>query len=232
MVDITIGVVTNRPQFNEWILHQLKKQTRYLKSKGLSFEVIVATENPEQQEYFKNTKNIEGLYSPLIVNRIIKEPMSVGAKRNKICSVARGEFIGFMDDDDWYPDYRFHFQWSQLFRYPNMHLSVVDRFLCYDRSTHDSFWVGTLSECSLFFRRDYYKAGYRFKEDAEIGEGNIFIDKNSKVIVEPDIELFVAITHDDNVCRRIYDKENGDMFLQKGFPFPLDDFEKKFLSIN
>ncbi len=227
-IEITIGVVTNRPKFNEWLSHQLSKQTSYLDRKNVTYEVIIATENEEQQTFFINGTNYTILKTPAI---------NVGAKRNSICSIAKGKFIGFLDDDDYYPEYRLHFQWLQFFYHPTMEVSVVDRFLCYARPESiflegrkgHTFYVGTLSESSLFFRKEYYEKGHKFGPGV-IGEGNIFINEKTKVIVEPVVELMVAITHDNNLCNRILDEANGDLLYCQGFPFPLDPKERLLLS--
>ena len=187
--DISICCLLSREQLVPWCFYQIEKQRSYLKKKGITSEVLIITDCnlPIKNDYKKINAGSANL---------------IGSLRNKVCNEARGKYIAFIDDDDWYPEYRIHLQYVCLeFYNKDINIATVDEYLCYDFK--ETFVVRRASESCLFFRTKYYKKSLGFLNSNlnsnlnSIGEGQSFCS-GQKVYMENQIDMIVALRHGDN----------------------------------
>lgn len=213
--DISICMILSRGTFINWAIHQINKQTKYLRAKGIACEIIVISPNElEIHDKYYKVKNLKS------------DENNIGYMRNKLCSHARGKYIGFMDDDDWYPEYKLHIQFVTLeYYHKDINIATVDQFLCYD--LENTYSINVASESCLFFRTSYFKnSAFGFNTKA-LGEGLTFVS-GQKVYIEKEIDLIVAIRHGSNVSEHV----NKEVICSGLHPMlPFDNYEKNFLSL-
>ena len=217
--DISICVLFSRKHLLKWTIFQIEKQRQYLFKKGIASEVVIIS--PFFDNYLKK-------YSHRL---IIETSKDVAYLRNVVCSEAKGKYIGFIDDDDWYPDYRMHLQYISLeFYHRDINICTVDNFLMIDNINNNTYEVNVASESCLFFKRKYFNDSLGFKKVGNAGEGQFFC-KDQKVYIETEIDMIVAIKHDTNqmiLNEKIRICEGIPLELRKAFsPFELDFLEKK-----
>jgi glycosyltransferase involved in cell wall biosynthesis len=70
----------------------------------------------------------------------LERRLSIGAKRNLACELARGEIIAHWDDDDWIADWRLSYQVKALVRHSSPAVCGVSRLLFLD-SQHGRAWT-------------------------------------------------------------------------------------------
>lgn len=99
--------------------------------------------------------------------------LPIGAKRNRACAEARGEFVAHWDDDDWYGADRLERQLAPLLAgraditglENRFVLQVPDgRFWTMDPRLHRSMFVGDVHGGTLAYRRRIWTAGIRYPE--------------------------------------------------------------------
>ena len=135
----------------------------------------------------------------------LNERISVGAKRNRACEAARGEFIAHWDDDDWHASHRLHYQIEALQR-EHADVCGINRLLFYD-ATDDRAWRYVypaqrrfwLSGSSLCYTRSFW-AAHRFA-DLNVGEDARFVwsGVKARMIALPDHTFHVGVIHGRNV---------------------------------
>jgi len=210
--DISICCLLSRPKFIKWAIYQCHKQKKYLKNKGISCEIVVISNDNQI------IKNVE----KYVNKSIFFQSTVIGTIRNEIMKYTIGKYIGFIDDDDWYPAYRMHLQYVALeFYHKGLNIHTVDRFFCYDLI--NTYEADVSSESCLFFRK-----GAGIFDDTAIGEGGKFCS-GKKVYIENEIDLILALRTDSNssnfklnfVCVGLHQEIKK--FLDK---FELDFLEK------
>jgi glycosyltransferase involved in cell wall biosynthesis len=139
--------------------------------------------------------------------------MSLGAKRNLGCSMARGDIIMHWDDDDWQGSQRIRHMTGSLLR-ENADLCGLNPLYFYDirsglawlyRHPPDlRFWVAGTSFC---YRRQLWERN-RFS-DISVGEDNHFLwgSTGARMIALPDTGMQVALLHDGNGSPKVVGDE-------------------------
>lgn len=245
MTDISILCVTNRIKWSPWLSYQIKKQILYLKEKSLTYEIFIITSSEEVSLYFKNLKSSNmALYFRLKILKV-SEYSDIGTLRNTAANSANGKFLAFMDDDDWYPKYRLHFQWSWLMTNGpknNVFCHTVDILLCHNLLTKETFWCSGASESCLMFTKEYFEESNGFS--GKTSEATSFIG-NNKLGIEEDVELIIALTHGQGhlfersankdqssyICQNFENIKVGPNKESMNFQ-PFDDFEQDFIQNN
>jgi glycosyltransferase involved in cell wall biosynthesis len=132
--------------------------------------------------------------------------ISLGAKRNLACELARGEFIMHWDDDDWMAPHRLRYQVGALLSEAG-EVCGLRQMLFYDL-TSGLTWVYDyparertwLAGGSLLYTRDFWRRA-PFPETG-IGEDTRFLWSKdlSRAVVLRDYRFYVALIHSHNTC--------------------------------
>lgn len=131
--------------------------------------------------------------------------LTVGAKRNLACEMARGEVIAHWDDDDWHAPRRLGYQTAALLdaRADACGISTLffyepqaRRGWLYTYPPREKLW---LSGSTLCYRREFWSRN-RFLE-INVGEDARFVwgVRGARMIVLPDSTFHVGIIHAGNV---------------------------------
>ncbi len=193
--DLSIVMVSNRPHFWSWSIHQVEKQLRYLSQKGLYVDLVLVVPKSHYKRAEEEFKVTCGLKI-----KAVDDNSTIGTMRNRGCTASDGNIIAFMDDDDWFSEFRLHIQWSRLF-ISKLEVAGVDSYLCYDVPGDRLFWHMGSSESCLMFKRTFFNKGHRFNEEATRGEGTTFVGQE-KIYIEDSCELIVALSHKSNTVVR------------------------------
>jgi glycosyltransferase involved in cell wall biosynthesis len=224
LIDFSLLVVTNRPQFNENIVVQCLKQIVYLKKREFTTEVIIVTENEEQINYFSGHTLLN--CKVIIPN---KDQLSIGHKRNLALTYFNGHYAGFIDDDDIYPEYRFHLQFKIL-AFSGKSVTTTDLPLCYSIQRNTSYFANMVCESTLFFKRAYGKS-HKFTINS-LGEGASFTE-GEEVAIFRDHDLILAVDHKNNSSGQSRVDGDSELFLCDSVPEQffrtLNIYEKKLL---
>jgi len=151
---------------------------------------------------------------PLVRYERIERPMTLGAKRNVACAMARGDIIVHWDDDDWYSPSRVERQVRALMDQP-ADICGSSRVLYYEPSTDQAWeyrytagpptWLAgnTLAYTKDTWRRTPFP-------DVQVGEDAMFVwnDGQRRLFDLTDPHLCVGMIHGANTSR----KETGGSF--------------------
>ena len=110
---------------------------------------------------------------PLIRYHRLPHGLSIGAKRNRGCELARGSFIAHWDDDDWYAPQRLSAQVAPLLS-AHADLTALTAGVFFDLNSwrfwrctpalHQRMFVGNVHGGTLVFRRSLFDAGLRYPD--------------------------------------------------------------------
>jgi glycosyltransferase involved in cell wall biosynthesis len=145
---------------------------------------------------------------PRIRYERIDRPMTLGAKRNAACSLARGDIIVHWDDDDWYSPSRIDRQVRALMDQP-AHLCGSSRVLYYqpsaDRAWEYRYGAGLptwLAGNTLAYTKEtWQRAPF---PDVQVGEDAMFVwnDGRRRLHDLADPHLCVGMIHAGNTSRK------------------------------
>lgn len=148
-------------------------------------------------------RSIPNLYS--IRYFYLKQPKSIGAKRNQACEKAAGSIIIHWDDDDWYaPDWISH-QVNILLK-SDADICGLNKIQYYSVNTGIKYWMTNninpkrpwLSGATLAYRKSFWKR-HKFK-DLQIGEDDEFVRNTcTRIFAHSYYNGFLAIVHSSNV---------------------------------
>jgi len=135
--------------------------------------------------------------------------MTLGAKRNAACELARGELIAHWDDDDWMAPWRLSYQVQALREHPDVDVCGLARVLFYDPAERRAFeyvtprdgprWVAGGTFC---YRRTAWQA--RRFADIDRGEDTRFVRAlpSDRILPLPDHRFYVATIHPGSTSAR------------------------------
>lgn len=137
--------------------------------------------------------------------RYLREParMSLGARRNRLCQEARGEFIVHWDDDDWYPPHRVRVQVEAMrergadacgSHTVYYHEPATDRAWRYAYRSGEFVTGNTLAYRKAHWMRNLFA-------DVQVGEDARFVRSvaRGRLVDLADPSLCVATIHPGNV---------------------------------
>jgi len=133
--------------------------------------------------------------------------LSIGAKRNRACELARGTFIAQWDDDDWYAPSRLSAQLEPLLS-GAAQISGLSAGAFFDLSRwqfwrvspelHRRMFVGDVHGGTLVYHRSVFDGGVRYP-DRSIAEDAWFLwyatQRGAQVKKVPGEDLFVYVRH-------------------------------------
>jgi glycosyltransferase involved in cell wall biosynthesis len=143
-----------------------------------------------------------------IVYKYNSEKIKLGKKRNMLNEMAKGEYIMYMDDDDYYCADKIKHAITRMLGAKSgfsgsseMYLYFTDTKLIYrfNKIAQNHSTAGTFC-----FHRDYLK-DHRFEDEAEKAEEKIFLDeyKTQQIQIDP-FKAILCIAHNKNT----FDKRN------------------------
>jgi glycosyltransferase involved in cell wall biosynthesis len=143
-----------------------------------------------------------------IVYKYSPEKLKLGKKRNLLNDMAKGDYIMYMDDDDYYCSDKIKYTITRMLGSrgnfsgsSEMYLYFTDTKLIYrfNRIAQNHSTAGTFC-----FHRDYLK-DHRFQDDAEKAEEKIFLNeyKTQQIQIDP-FKAILCIAHTKNT----FDKRN------------------------
>lgn len=142
----------------------------------------------------------------------LKEPLTIGAKRNILCEVAQGEIVAHFDDDDWYsPGYIEHHV-GTLRRHDVAVTGLYDAPFV-NRMTGRAFHYKNSKDyaigATLCFQRRYWLT-HRF-QDVNIAEDNLFLRtvQCGEYVFTAGNKLFVGTDHGHNTSPRDYKRSDA-----------------------
>jgi len=178
----------NRRRFERLLEHNINSQTYYNIK-----EIIILDDSDKDRPLCIRT---------LIPIRYYTVPRcTIGMKRNFGVKLAQGEYIAFMDDDDFYdPDYISHSIFEM--EYNNKSIAgSADMYLYADDKWFKQrcMFLHLLNEGTLVFKKSVW-TGFG---DVNSNEAVPFLEKNLENIIETKIEnLMCCVAHDSNTISK------------------------------
>ena len=179
----------NRKKFETLLEYNINSQTYYNIK-----EIIILDDSDKDRPLCIRT---------LIPIRYYTVPRcTIGMKRNMGVKLAHGEYIAFMDDDDFYhPDYIAHSIFEM--EYNNKSIAGSADMYMYNKEhkwfKQRCFFLHYLNEATMVFK----KSAWTGFGDTNSNEAVPFLEKNIGNIVETKIEnLMCCVAHDNNTISK------------------------------
>jgi Glycosyl transferase family 2 len=234
MMDNPVSILIcfyERPFFLPLITQNLLSQT-YVKKKPEKVEIIIADDSVE--EYRLNDVLLRENLKKESVNNFLylrmTEKLTIGQKRNLLCSKASNELMIFMDDDDFYFPTYVEYSLEQLFRKRKCLVGSNSMLFTYVNRDFKKLSINCVSprqihEATLCMTKSHWKTTGGFADKGN-GEGANLIDGHeAKVNAKLDItKMMVCLCHERNTCQK-------DMFIDLGSPaeFPFSQETKNMI---
>lgn len=134
------------------------------------------------------------------------EKISLGEKRNKLCELAKGEIIIFMDDDDYYPSKKVS-EVVRLFN-ENPDVELIGSSILYvyytkfDKILKFGPYLKNHTTCgALSIKKSYFK-NHKFPNIAK-SEERIFLDNYKNKLIQADpMNSILVIAHNNNTVSK------------------------------
>lgn len=139
--------------------------------------------------------------------------MSIGAKRNRGCELARGSIIAQWDDDDWYAENRLKVQVEPIAAgradisalHSEIFLQLSDwKFWRCSPELHRRMFFGDVHGGTLVFRRSLYEQGARYPHRS-LAEDAFFLQqtlrRGARLARLPGADLFIYLRHNTSSWR-------------------------------
>ena len=189
-MSVSIVIPTyNRKIFETLLEHNINSQTYYNIK-----EIIILDDSDKDRPLCIRT---------LIPIRYYTVPRcTIGMKRNMGVKLAHGEYIAFMDDDDFYhPDYIAHSIFEM--QYNNKSIAGSADMYMYNKEhkwfKQRCFFIHYLNEATMVFK----KSAWTGFGDTNSNEAVPFLEKNIGNIIETKIEnLMCCVAHDNNTISK------------------------------
>ena len=106
-------ITEGRPEFMEWVAFLCNRL-------DWPYKELVIVGSREDRESMDLIRRHLKKGTTLITDTTLEPGLTLGAKRNRALALARGDWITWADDDDWYPADRFQTTWNimRLHRWP------------------------------------------------------------------------------------------------------------------
>lgn len=187
----------NRKKFEKLIEYNIKCQTYpYI------LEVIIADDGDESQKL-----NID---VPYPVQYIRCNRMSIGNKRNLLCSKARGTFIAHFDTDDiYFPSY-IEYSIDKMLKTNKNAIGTSDMIFLYKDGQSGmmrNMLLSMANEATLVYRKSFWeKCNFSIQQS---NEGIQFLEGRHWEIAHADInKVMICLCHDDNtVDKNVWRKQ-------------------------
>jgi hypothetical protein len=148
------------------------------------------------------TDNITYIYQP--------NKLTLGKKRNKLNSLAKGDIILWMDDDDFYPQNRVSYAVSILNKYSNSLLKnnvfvTSSKIIIYNIKQNSFQEYGSsrykmTTNATLGYYKEFLET-HKYNDDAFVGEEDAFV-KNGHIVNLDSFNTIVVLCHDTNTVSK------------------------------
>lgn len=232
-VKIDVSVVTptyNRRKFIPVLIELYRVQT-FPKEK---MEWIIADDGRDSvEDLFLDAQKI----LPNIRYVRLDEKLRIGAKRNLLNSLATGDIIIAMDDDDYYPPTRVESVVNAFKKYPKVDLAGSSEMNLYYTDEKKIYTLGPFgikhaTNGTMAWRKRYSNI-HKYDEFVTMTEEGSFLDNYSHQMIQLDPkDTILVICHSDNTVDKITLREqhmrssSAAKYKLRPSPFILSDFVK------
>jgi glycosyltransferase involved in cell wall biosynthesis len=171
----------------------------------------------------------EGLVFPNVRYVYSAEKKLIGAKRNALMDLAKGEILVWLDDDDYYSPDRVQHAITSLQRKPNVQLAGSTILYMYYFDTGKIHSFGPIHQNhatngTMAVRREYVRT-HRYDETLTHAEEKSFLDdyKNPMVQLDP-YKTMLVMSHSSNTFDKRTIRDKGTNPLLKETSLKLKDF--------
>lgn len=181
----------NRRPFIPFIINCVKNQT------WDNFEWIIMDDGTDSvQDCFQDI--------PYAKYFRLENKISLGEKRNKMCHLAQGEIIVFMDDDDYYPPLRIQHAIETLQQHPNINIVGSSEMYIFFTSIQRIVKFGPYcnnhaTAATMAFRKSWF-INHPFPNQS-VGEECIFLNNYTIPMIQLDpFKTILAFSHSHSTC--------------------------------
>jgi glycosyltransferase involved in cell wall biosynthesis len=171
----------------------------------------------------------EGLNIPNIRYVSDSEKKLIGAKRNKLMDLAKGDILVWLDDDDFYPPERIQHAVTSLQRQPKVQLAGSSLLYMYYFDTGKIHSFGPIHQQhatngTMAVRKEYAKT-HRYDETVTHAEEKSFLDDYKHPMVQLDAhKTMLVMSHSNNTYDKRTIRDKGQSKLLKETTLKLKDF--------
>jgi glycosyltransferase involved in cell wall biosynthesis len=198
----------NRRKFIPWLIECFKAQD-YPQNK---MEWIILDDgNDKVEDIFmaSGLNNVRYYYEP--------EKMKIGAKRNKLNALAKGDIIVCLDDDDYYPPERVSHVVTRLNAHKTIEICGSSHLYLHYSDIKQIYSVGPYGQqhCTngtMGYRSSYIKT-HKYDETVNNAEERSFLNDYKVPMVQLDpMKVMLVISHSENTYDKIKLRDNNPMF--------------------
>jgi len=197
----------------------------------------------ESQDYPKNriewiivddgTDKIEDLVKdiPQVKYFSLNEKLVLGKKRNFMHEKCTGEYIVYMDDDDFYPPQRISHAVNMLQTHPSALCAGSSEIYIYFKHIEKMYQFGPYGERhatagTFAFKRKLLE-NTRYKDEAALAEEKVFLNNYTVPFVQLDpLKVILVFSHNHNTFDKKILLENKDLKYCKESDKTIDNFIK------
>lgn len=187
----------NRKKFEKLIEHNIKSQTY-----PNIIEVIIADDGDEMQRLH--------LDIPYPIQYIRCNRMSIGTKRNLLCSYAKGEFIAHFDTDDIYFSSYIEYSIGEMVQKHKNAIGTSDMIFLYkdgQTGTMRNALLSMANEATLVYRRSFWEINGFSSQHSN--EGIHFLEGRHWEIAHANVyKVMICLCHEENtVDKNVWRKQ-------------------------
>lgn len=154
--------------------------------------------------------------------RYIQEPekQTIGAKRNKLNELAKGEIMVCVDDDDYYPPERVAAVVAAFKKFPNIELAGATEIYMYYSDIQTIYKMGPYNENhatngTMAYRASYAKT-HKYDEVVTHSEEKSFLEEYKHPVIQLDpFKVMLVMSHSDNTFEKKRLREEPNPFVKK-----------------
>lgn len=225
-----VSVITpsyNRREFLPYLIHQFNYQT-YPKH---LMELIILDDSPVSNEDIipKDDTRIKYIYS--------SEKLFLGKKRNMLNSMAKGDIIVCMDDDDYYSKERVSHSVYKLMSAPNIKIAGSTNLHIYYPHIQKIYKFGPYgpyhgTNGTLAYKKSYLIDHNYIDDKTKAEEGHFTKDFSEPMIQLDPYKTMICLAHTRNTVEKIPFIPSGEITSHKIHKFFKDNDKKMLNRIN
>jgi glycosyltransferase involved in cell wall biosynthesis len=185
--------------------------------------------------YDDGTDPVGDLFEPLKVKypniRYVynSEKKLIGAKRNTLNDLAKGDIFVWMDDDDFYPPERVQYAVTMLQKFPKVQLAGSSLIYLYYFDTGKIHSFGPINQQhatngTMAIRKEYART-HKYDETVAFAEEKSFLDDYKHPMVQLDpLKTMLVMCHSNNTFDKRNIRDKGTNPLMKETSMKLRDF--------
>ena len=155
--------------------------------------------------------------------------LALGAKRNAMHALCKGDIIVYMDDDDYYPPQRVSHAVNMLMEHPNVQCAGSSVMHIYYKDLNKMYRFGPYgvnhaTAATFAFRRSFLRK-HKYKPEAAIAEEKAFLNNFSEPMVQLDTKKTILVfSHAHNTFDKRRLLENMNPTYVNESPLRVGDF--------